>query len=190
VEFKDFAALHGSEWNTAIQHTAMKNRLEFEQWVPFPLARVFEFFSNPENLPRIMPESSGTRLDAVNRVAPPRSQPTSSAAGVGTTMVTSFRTVPGLPFRSRWIARITEFEWNHHFADVQDRGPFKSWHHRHEFSAEKRDGVEGTLIRDTIEYDVGFGPLGSLVNIFLVRNQIKRTFLDRQRKLPKLLQQS
>jgi len=168
----------------------MPSHFEFSQWVPFPLERVFAFFSNPENLPRIMPAASGTRLIAVNRVPPPGIPHTSKAAGVGTTIATSFRTVPGLPFRSRWIARITEFEWNHYFADVQDKGPFKSWHHRHEFKAENRDRVEGTLIRDVIEYDVGFGPLGSLVNLFLVRNQTKRTFLERQRKLPGLLQQS
>lgn len=166
----------------------MANRLEFEHWVPSSLTRVFAFFSDPKNLPRIMPSSSATRLIAVNRVPSP--QPNSNAAGVGTTMVTSFRTVPGLPFRSQWVARITEFEWNHHFADVQDRGPFKSWRHRHEFKAEKRESVEGTLIRDVIEYDVGFGPLGALANILFVQNQIKRTFLDRQRKLPALLEQS
>ena len=40
----------------------MSHHLEFEQWVPFPLERVFAFFSNPENLPRIMPAASSTRL--------------------------------------------------------------------------------------------------------------------------------
>jgi hypothetical protein len=25
--------------------------------------------------------------------------------------------IPFLPFRAQWIALITEFEWNHHFAD-------------------------------------------------------------------------
>ena len=164
----------------------MADHLEFEDWVPFSLSHVFAFFSDPQNLPRIMPASSGTRLIALHR----KPAPESNAAGVGSTIVTSFRVVPGLPFRSQWIARITEFESNHHFADVQDQGPFKSWHHRHEFRAENIEGVEGTLVRDVIDYDVGFGPLGSLVNALFVRNQIKRTFLERQRKLPELLRQS
>lgn len=167
----------------------MGSRLEFEQWVPFPLAQVLQFFSNPNNLPRIMPGSSGIRLVALNRVPPLLLQANAKAAGVGTTIVTSFRTVPGLPFRSQWIARITEFEWHHHFTDVQDKGPFKRWHHRHEFHAETREFVEGTLLRDIIEYEVGFGPFGVLANILFVRNQMQRTFRERQRKLPQLLEQ-
>lgn len=165
----------------------MGYRLEFEQWVPCPLVRVFEFFSNPENLPRIMPEASRTRLIAVNRVAPPPSHASGKAAGVGTTIVTSFRTFPGLPFRAQWIARITEFEWNHYFADVQDKGPFKSWHHRHQFINEPRGGVTGTLVRDVIEYEVGFSILGAIANGLFIRRQMTETFTGRHETLLKLL---
>lgn len=59
-------------------------------------------------------------------------------------IVTSFRLFPFLPLRAQWIAGITEFEWNHHFADLQQKGPFKHWHHRHEFLAETRQGIGGT----------------------------------------------
>ena len=55
---------------------------------------------------------------------------------------------------------ITEFEWNHHFADIQKKGPFKQFQHRHELSAETQNNVEGTIVRDVIEYDPGFGLLG------------------------------
>ena len=145
----------------------MKHRLEFEQWVPFPLELVFAFFSNPENLPRLMPEASATRLIALNRVSPPEVSAgvsTEKAAGVGSTILTSFQVFPLLPLRRRWVARITEFEWNQYFADVQDHGPFKSWHHRHEFASAVREGVGGTLVRDVIEYEIGFGPAGTLAN--------------------------
>ena len=103
-----------------------------------------------------MPADSGTKILGFKRVAPP-SPPggaaADSAAGVGSTIVTSFRVFPFLPLRAQWIARITEFEWNHSFADVQDKGPFKRWHHRHEFRADTREGVAGTLVRDVIEYE-------------------------------------
>src|SRR5579862_6052785 len=114
----------------------MPHHLEFEQWVPFPIEHVFAFFSNPENLPRIMPASSHTKLTTLNRMptpSPPPGLTGHNAAGVGSTIVTSFRVFPFLPARARWIARITEFEWNHYFADVQEKGPFKDWHHRHDF---------------------------------------------------------
>jgi ligand-binding SRPBCC domain-containing protein len=168
----------------------MPHHLEFEQWVPFPIERVFAFFSNPENLPRIMPASSSTKLIVLNRKpAPPAPQGITGdkAAGVGSTMVTSFRVFSFLPVRAQWIARITEFEWNHYFADVQDKGPFKHWHHHHEFCAETREGIAGTLARDLIDYEVGFGFLGAIANALLVRHQMESTFAQRQQTLPKLL---
>jgi ligand-binding SRPBCC domain-containing protein len=116
----------------------MKSQFQFEQWVPFPLAKVFLFFANPKNLPRIMPPATATRLQEVRLIPPPehtRSNP-EFLAGVGSEIVTSFRMLPFLPFRAQWIALITEFEWDDHFADVQKTGPFKLFHHRHELAAE------------------------------------------------------
>lgn len=168
----------------------MPIHLEFEQWVPFPLEQVFAFFSNPENLPRIMPTASGTKLIEVNRIsAPPLAsvREPEKAAGVGSKFNTSFRIISFLPIRKRWIARITEFEWNRYFADVQDEGPFKSWHHRHEFVDSTREGTAGTLIRDVIDYEIGFGFLGSVANALFVRRQMEATFAQRQKKLPDLL---
>lgn len=168
----------------------MSYHLQFEQWVPFPIERVFAFFSNPENLPRIMPAASETRIVALNRVAPPPAAAAAAreqAAGAGSTIVTTFRVFPFLPIRAQWIARITEFEWNDYFADVQDKGPFKHWHHRHEFHAEARAGVSGTLVRDVIDYEIGFGFLGSLANACFVRHRMNRTFEQRQQVLLKLL---
>ena len=170
----------------------MLHHLEFEQWVPFPLEHVFAFFSNPENLLRIMPASSGTELIALDRKPAPPPPPGSAgdkAAGVGSAIVTSFRVFPLLPIRAQWIARITEFEWNHYFADVQDKGPFKSWHHRHEFQAEAREGIAGTLVRDVIDYEVGFGFLGEIANATFLHRQMHSTFTQRQETLPKLLSQ-
>jgi ligand-binding SRPBCC domain-containing protein len=168
----------------------MPCHLEFEQWVPFPLERVFAFFSNPENLPRIMPAASSTRLIELNRnppPSPPSGTASDKAAGVGSMIVTSFRVFPFLPIRAQWIARINEFDWNHFFADVQDKGPFRNWHHRHEFAAQARDGVRGTLIRDVIDYEVGFSFLGAIANVLFIRRQMERTFAQRQQTLPKLL---
>jgi len=169
----------------------MASHLEFEQWVPFHVERVFGFFSNPENLPRIMPEASGTRLILLNRMPPPPVPPpavsSDKAAGVGSTIVTSFRVLPFLPFRARWIARITEFEWHRYFADVQDSGPFKAWHHRHEFAAETREGVSGTLVRDVIDYEVGLSWLGAIADAPFIRRLMENTFAQRQIALPKLL---
>lgn len=167
----------------------MSPRLLFEQWVPVPLERVFLFFANPENLPRIMPPSTGTRLEELRLVPPPERAKTDtrSLAGVGSEIATSFRLFPSLPFRARWVALITEFEWDHHFADIQKTGPFKSFHHRHYLEAVTRSGTPGTTVRDVIEYEVGFGLLGQLANQFVIDRQFRRTFAYRQAALLNLI---
>jgi hypothetical protein len=47
--------------------------------------------------------------------------------------------------------------------------------------------VIGTLVRDGIDYEVGFGFLGTLANELLVRRKMERTFAERQQTLPRLL---
>ncbi len=170
----------------------MPHRLQFADWVPFSVPQVFAFFSNPENLPRLMPPETQTRIERMQLVqpAPSPDRNTTSVrhpAGVGSIITTSFQPFRFLPLRREWIAAITEFEWNHHFADVQQKGPFQRWHHRHEFMEEARQGMNGTLVRDLIEYEVGFGPLGALANSLFIEQQMRQTFAERQKILPQLL---
>lgn len=172
----------------------MPFHFETEQWVPHPVEKVFRFFANPGNLPRIMPPWSGTELVEVKVVPPPGVKPITKTvtgepaiAGVGSEIVTSFRIVPFLPFRARWIAQITEFEWNHHFADVQKQGPFKSFHHRHELRGDRREGIEGTAVCDKIDFETGFGLAGTIIARLFVAPQLNKTFAYRQQRLLQLL---
>jgi ligand-binding SRPBCC domain-containing protein len=171
----------------------MLYRLQFADWVPVPVSQVFAFFTDPENLPRLMPPQLQTKVDGFQLVAPPplpsqnlNSLEVHHVAGTGSIIDTSLRPISWLSWRRKWTAAITEFEWNHHFADVQQKGPFKRWHHRHEFLEDNRNGFNGTLVRDVIEYEVGFGPLGALANSLFIERQIAKTFDYRQKILPKL----
>jgi ligand-binding SRPBCC domain-containing protein len=172
----------------------LTHHVQFEQWVPVALARVFLFFANPGNLPRIMPPATRTVLVRL-KLVPPAGVAAETAtmtdrgnlAGAGSEIVTSFRVLPFLPLRSQWIALITEFEWNHHFADVQKKGPFKSFHHRHELLTEARNGVNGTVVRDVIAYEVGVGLLGDLAQYLFIRRYLQRTFAYRQQAVERLL---
>ena len=162
---------------------------QFTQWLPVAIEKVFLFFANPENLPRIMPPETGTRLVDLKLAPPPRhgNANLDSLAGVGSEIVTSFRLLPLLPFRARWTALITEFEWNHHFADIPKSGPFRRFHHRHEFEAQTREATEGTIVRDVIEYEVGFGFFGTCAEKLFVARQLQKAFEYRQAALLKLL---
>jgi ligand-binding SRPBCC domain-containing protein len=102
-------------------------------------------------------------------------------AGVGSEIVVSFRLFPHLPLRSQLTARIIELEWNRYFRDIQTKGPFKTFDHTHQFEAAERDGRLGTIVRDAVRYDIGFGPLGRLANATVVRMQLAAMFRHRQR---------
>jgi len=158
-----------------------------EQWVGVELARVFSFFSDPNNLPRLMPAARGARIVRLKIVTPPAFPPSGQVvAGPGSEIEISFRLVPLLPFRATWLARILEFEPYSYFTDAQVRGPFRRWDHRHEFIAEERGGRPGTIIRDHVEYEVGYGILGWLGGPF-VRAAIARMFRQRQLQTEQLL---
>ena len=124
------------------------------------------------------------------RAVGPGSPPDGGEAGVGTVIVVSVKLFPPLPIRTGWVARIVEYEHGHHFADVQDRGPFRRWEHRHEFEAGRRDGRDGTVVRDVLEIEVGLGVLGKVAERLLVGRQMARTFEHRQRTLEALLASS
>jgi ligand-binding SRPBCC domain-containing protein len=156
--------------------------LEFEQWVAAPVQQVFRFFADPRNLPVISPPSSGATLKALRLITPGNEVDGGERlAGVGSEIEISFRFVPYLPFRRAWTARIVAFEWLRSFRDVQISGPFRRFEHTHEFSAEERNGRSGTVIRDHLQYEVGFGLLGEVANTVAIRRVWQQMFEWRHR---------
>ena len=169
----------------------MAEHFETRQWVPFSVEAVFAFFAVPRNLPRLMPAELQTRIEGLTLVPPPSDPPQGRrtdfiAAGVGSEIVLSFQPIPWLRHRSSWTARIVKFEWNRYFCDAQVQGPFAAFVQRHGTQPETRDGVEGTLVSDDIEYTLPFGPLGRLGRSF-VRKQLEASFAHRQQRLLQIL---
>ena len=166
--------------------------LELEQWVPYGLSQVFDFFADPQNLPPLMPRWQAARIDRATIVAPGerggvgRGVP-GSAAGEGSRLLISFRPVPLSPVRMHWDARIAEFAWDDHFCDEQVTGPFGYWRHCHRVREETRDGVRGTTVTDAVTYAFPFGPLGDVAYLLGGALQVRSLFRYRQRQLLKLL---
>lgn len=77
----------------------------------------------------------------------------------------------------RWNARITDVEPPYRFVDTAERSPFKFWRHEHAFLPLP----EGTMLRDTIEYELPFGPLGKLMDRLLVSRDLDQMFEHRHR---------
>jgi ligand-binding SRPBCC domain-containing protein len=174
----------------------MRYTYHSEQWLPYPLDPVFAFFSNPENLPRLMPPWQKARIEEAVVTAPPsstqdRSIPLQGVAGAGSLIALSFRPFPYAPFRVPWKAEITEFVWNDHFCDHQLRGPFAYWHHCHCLRPETRTdsgiSTSGTLLRDEVEYELPLGRLGDLANRIFITRQLRNTFAYRHTRTRELL---
>jgi ligand-binding SRPBCC domain-containing protein len=175
-----------------------KQRRSFttEQWVPFPVDRVFAFFVDPLNLPRLMPAWQDARIDSLELQTPGRER-SSSAAGRGSRILLSFRPVPLSPLRLRWLALIDDYLVDHHFCDLQVTGPFGYWRHCHLVGAEPHGDVDGTRVTDVVDYAWPLGPFSSAafssaafssaIDALGGRLQIRRLFHHRQRKLLRLL---
>ena len=145
------------------------HRLEREQRVAAPVGAVFEFFAHARNLERITP--SWLRFEVLTP------EPIAMAPG---TLIEYRLRLHGLPVR--WTSRIEEWEPGRGFVDSQVRGPYRLWHHRHEFVA---DG-DGTVVRDRVRYALPLGPLGGLGHP-LVRRDLQRIFEFRRDAARRLL---
>jgi ligand-binding SRPBCC domain-containing protein len=153
----------------------MRHNFQTEQWLPYPKERVFAFFAEPGNLPPLMPPWQQARVERVNYAGP--------SVGEGSVITISFRPLPGIPWRLKWDAQITEFRWNDFFCDEQRRGPFRFFRHCHRIREERN----GTIVSDAVEYELPLGLLGDLANALAVKRQLRALFRHRQKMLPKLL---
>jgi ligand-binding SRPBCC domain-containing protein len=168
----------------------MRHTYHSEQWLPYSIDLVFAFFSNPENLPRLMPPWQNARIEEAALTAPPEpvgSQVKGAIAGPGSRITLSFKPFPFAPIRIPWEAEITEFVWNDHFCDHQLRGPFTYWHHCHSLHSETRTNTSRTLLRDEVEYELPLGKIGDLANHLFVRAQLRSTFAYRHKRTSELL---
>lgn len=77
-------------------------------------------------------------------------------------------------------SRITVVKPPTRFEDVQERGPFASFHHQHRFEP-LADG--GTRMRDHWEHRSPFGPLGWLVDRLVLGRYMRRLLQTRNAAL-------
>ena len=153
-----------------------------EQWIPYPVEPVFAFFSDPNNLPRLMPAWQDARIDSMELQAPgDGSLP--NAAGTGSRILLSFRPVPLSPIRLRWLALIDDFALNQRFCDLQVTGPFSYWRHCHHVMVETHRGIPGARITDVVDYAWPVGPLNGLIDALGGRLQIRQIFRYRQQRV-------
>jgi ligand-binding SRPBCC domain-containing protein len=131
-----------------------------EQRLPDPPADVFPFFADAANLEAITPPWLGFRI-----VSP---RPIEMRAG---TLIEYRLKLHRLPIA--WLTRIEEWVPGERFVDAQLNGPYKLWHHTHEFV---NDGAGGTVMRDTVRYALPLGPLGEIAHRLFVARDLAAIF--------------
>ncbi len=144
-------------------------RLERRQRVPRPIDEVFPFYADPRNLARLTPPWLEFRLVSAGELA----------IRPGLRIDYSIR---ALGVRRRWTSEITVWQPPVRFVDEQVRGPYRSWHHLHEFWQIRT----GTEIRDVVTYRLPFGLLGRLAHALLVRRRLEEIFAYRERVVAEL----
>ncbi|PYM15856.1 MAG: CDP-paratose 2-epimerase [Candidatus Rokuibacteriota bacterium] len=138
---------------------------ESRAWVARPREEVFAFFADPANLRIVTPPSLAFRL--LEPVA---------AMEAGAVFDYRIRWL-GVPLR--WRAFIREYDPPFRFIDVQVRGPYSRWEHRHLFLSE----AGGTWIEDHVRYRLPLGPIGRAAHVVLVRRQLEKIWLFRDRAI-------
>ena len=131
-----------------------------EQRLPGDPETVFGFFADAANLEAITPP--WLRFAIVT--------PRPIAMGAGT-LIEYRLTLHRLPIA--WLTQITAWEPGVRFVDVQLSGPYRLWHHTHEFAA---DGAGATVMRDTVRYALPLGPLGEIAHRAFVARDLARIF--------------
>jgi ligand-binding SRPBCC domain-containing protein len=135
-----------------------------EQRLPGPPAEVFAFFADAANLEAITPPWLRFRI-----VTP---RPIEMRVG---TLIEYPLALHRLPIA--WLTRIEEWEPGVRFVDVQLHGPYKLWHHTHEFEPA---GPDATLMRDTVRYALPLGPLGEGARRAFVARDLEAIFDHRR----------
>lgn len=144
----------------------MKHKLEQIQLLPVTLDDAWTFFSSPGNLNLITPEYMNFRIISGGDVRMFQGQ-----------LITYKLRLRGIPYR--WVTEITEVRDKQMFVDEQKVGPFSYWRHEHWF----RSVPGGVEMRDFLQYEVPFGPIGLLANSVFVGREVRGIFNYRQQVL-------
>jgi uncharacterized protein len=145
------------------------HRFDWSSFVAAPIAVVWDFFADPQNVALLTPP--GLRLAVA-------AAPHMATAGAE---VELRGRVLGIPFR--WRGVIESCVPERLFVDRQLHGPFRAWRHEHRFIPEN----DGTWIHDTVEYALPLGALGTLADRLWVRAMLADMFLYRSRAVARLL---
>lgn len=134
--------------------------IQTEQLLKTSLDEAWDFFSHPKNLEQITPSDVGFKI----------THNLSDEMHVGQIIQYKIKLMPCIALT--WVTEISYVENRRGFIDDQRIGPYKMWHHLHEFE-ETPDGV---LMRDTVHYAIPFGLFGWIAKKLFVEKKLQSIF--------------
>jgi ligand-binding SRPBCC domain-containing protein len=134
-------------------------RFRFASVISAPLEKVWAFHEAPEALEKLLPPDGSVRVVERRGGLEP-----------GSTVELELRFGP---LRRRWLARHTEYERFSHFSDVQEKGPFRVWRHRHGF---ERAGEGRCRLVDEVEYSLPLAPVSDWLGGAVVKQILRKMF--------------
>lgn len=158
--------------------------LKTDLWLPTPLEDIWDFHKDPRNLLKITPSVLKVKIDLL---------PEQIVKGSEILIYSESKLLK--PFL-KWTVRYEDWKEDEDykmFIDSQSEGPFKSWHHTHEFIRGSKELVvgekivkaklPGTWIKDSVEYELKkqFKPFS-----FVAEKLLAKLFVYRKRALLKL----
>ena len=152
----------------------MRHQLYREQQLNCDIDTAWQFFSSPFNLAKITPKDMG--FVVTSKLVD---------ASIYEGMIIEYKVSPLLKIPMKWKTKITQVEQNKSFTDFQQKGPYKYWNHFHEFIPNEK----GVLMKDTIDYELPLGILGSIAHVMVVKSKLNHIFNYRYGILEKLFNQ-
>lgn len=140
------------------------------QQLPISIKEAWEFFSNPKNLASITP--SKLKFEIL----------TDLPAEIYNGLIVAYHVCPIAGIPMKWVSEIKDVRTGVTFTDDQRIGPYKLWHHQHNFRS-----IEGGVeMEDIINYALPWGALGSLAHEMFVKKDLEHIFAYRRNKLDSL----
>ena len=124
--------------------------------------RVFVFHEQPDALQRLTPPWESSTVVQMARISDVGSRAIVEATVIG-------------PWKMRWVAEHTAYDAPHMFEDVQIKGPFRRWRHRHLVAAH----ADGAILRDEIDYEPPLWFLGKAAAPLLIEPRLRKLFAFR-----------
>jgi ligand-binding SRPBCC domain-containing protein len=147
----------------------MIHRIHWDQAIPAPIEKVWEYFCDPSNLNAITPPDMNFEILSGGNVRMYEGQ------------LIEYRVEFVRGIRSRWLTEISHVRECEYFVDEQRIGPYRFWYHEHGFEA--APSGSGTRMTDSVTYAVSAGFLGDILNSVWISGRLDQIFTFRRKTI-------